>query len=627
MNNQTDYLLFNNAPVDCLPALGAEFVFIHDARGQYLSFYWSQADADNLNPERVVGHHLTDTFGPVPVKPYLDRVTRALQCLIPERFSYPFFYKEQYFPLDLMITPVMTGSGEASTVLVMARHLPHKLSQYDQRIDRATAYPALPSHNMDLHQTMVSRMAGQMRRTLAPTSELYYKLSSQIAQKIRRTLDLETIWQQTVNSLGQVLDVSRCFICPYQSEHKEENEANDTTNRVLLGAQSVSLTKLNVVAEYCQEPYPPMLGLELTLQEQPGWNEALISLEPILVERTSGVDDPFPIHSVLVVATTYQDQPNALIVLHQCDEVRQWGAIELEFVRELASQVGTAIAHATLYQELEKTRGEAVALAKFKSQFLASTSQELRTPLNGIIGFLNLMLDGVIDDPEEQHEFLLEAYQSSLRLYQIIEALLYIAKIDAGNSPSLNLAPFKLNEVLDNVENSTRIKVQEKKLTWQINKLPTEDEVIVYGDDKALLNVLLNLVGNAIKFTQKGGIVLTVSLEKERAENVDKKFPRMVKISICDTGIGVPLEKQNKLFHPFYQVNAESSNHLVNPWGLGLGLAISQDLIEAMGGTLNFYSLGEGLGSTVTLTMPLYQVPVMISQQQEADFWNFLNLL
>lgn len=626
MNHQTDYLLFNDAPVDCLPALGAEFVFIHDARGQYLSFYWSQADADYLSPERVVGHHLTDTFGPVPVKPYLDRVTRVLQFLIPERFSYPFSYQDRYFPLDLIITPVMTATGNASTVLVMARHLPHKLSQYDEGIDRATAYPALPS-NMDLHQKMVSRMAGQMRRTLPPTSELYYKLSSQIAQKIRRTLDLETIWQQTVNSLGQVLDVSRCFLCPYQSEHKEENQANDTTNPVLLGAQSVSLTKLKVVAEYCQEPYPPMLGLQFPPQEQPGWKEALISLEPIVVERTPGLDAPFPAHSVLVVATTYQDQPNALIVLHQCDEARQWGAIELEFVRELASQVGTAIAHATLYQELEKTRGETVALAKFKSQFLASTSQELRTPLNGIIGFLNLMLDGVIDDPEEQHECILEAYHSSLRLYQIIEALLYIAKIDAGNSPPLNLAPFKLNEVLENVEKLTTIKLQEKNLTWQLNKLPTEDEVIVYGDDKALLNILLNLVGNAIKFTNKGGITLTVSLEKKRAETVEKKIPRMVKISILDTGIGVPLDKQDKLFQPFYQVNAESSNHLVNPWGLGLGLAISQNLIEGMGGTLNFYSLGEGLGSTVTLTMPLYQEPVIISPKQDVDFWNFLNLL
>jgi signal transduction histidine kinase len=615
MNHQTDYLLFNDAPVDCLPALGAEFVFIHDARGQYLSFYWSHADRDYLSPERVVGHHLTDTFGPVPVTPYLDRVKRVLQFLIPERFSYPFSYQDRYFPLDLIITPVMTASGEASTVLVMARHLPHKLSQYDEGIDRATAYPALP-YNMDLHQQMVSCMAGQMRRTLAPTSELYYKLSSQIAQKIRRTLDLETIWQQTVNSLGQFLDVSRCFLCPYQSDHKEENQANDTTNRVLLGEKSVSLTKLKVVAEYCQEPYLPMLGLELTLEDQPGWKEALISLEPIVVERTPGLDDPFPTHSVLVVATTYQDQPNALIVLHQCDEVRQWGAIELEFVRELASQVGTAIAHGTLYQELEKTRA-------LKSQFLASISQELRTPLDGIIGFLNLIVDGVIDDPEAQHEFLLEAYNSSLRLYQSIEALFDITKFAP---PSLNLAPFKLNEVLDNVENLTRIKVQEKNLTWQLNKLPTEDEVIVYGDDKALRNVLLNLVGNAIQFTKKGGMTLTVSLEKKIAETGEKKIPRMVKISILDTGIGVPLEKQDKLFQPFYQVMPDSSNHIVVR-GLGLGLAISKNLIEAMKGTINFYSLGEGLGSTVTLTMPLYQEPVMISPHQEVDFWKFLNLL
>ena len=127
-----------------------------------------------------------------------------------------------------------------------------------------------------------------------------------------------------------------------------------------------------------------------------------------------------------------------------------------------------------------------------------------------------------------------------------------------------------------------------------------------------MLQVILNLVGNAIKFTHEGGIVITAEIIRKTLVLNRQEFPGMVKIGVADTGIGVSLEKQDKLFENFFQVDG---SHTKSYGGTGLGLAISQKLVEAMGGTISFYSMGEGLGSTVTFTVPLAHLPIIETQQ------------
>lgn len=121
---------------------------------------------------------------------------------------------------------------------------------------------------------------------------------------------------------------------------------------------------------------------------------------------------------------------------------------------------------------------------------------------------------------------------------------------------------------------------------------------------------MLNLVGNAIKFTHEGKITITAEIIPKKVQVQNEEKPGMLKISVADTGIGVSLEKQDKLFQSFSQVDGSRTRQY---GGTGLGLAISQKLVEAMSGVVNFYSMGEGLGSTVTFTVPLYQDPVMIT--------------
>ncbi|MBE9097025.1 GAF domain-containing protein [Tychonema sp. LEGE 07203] len=255
------------------------------------------------------------------------------------------------------------------------------------------------------------------------------KLLLQIGRKIRRTLDLDTIWQQTVNSLGQTLGVSRCIICPYPS----------------------SRLQVKVAAEYCQEPFLPMLGMEISLTSAPHLIQALATLEPVVIESFTA-DDPFERQSVLVVATAYQEQPNGIISLHRCEDGslgesgnadRSWTESQIEFAQELADQVGSAIALATLYQESSERTQE---ISQLKKQFLLSASHELRTPLNHIIGYLQLTIDDQADDPTEERDFIQEAHRSAIHLSKVVSNILDYIQLSEACQAHSELATVRSKE-------------------------------------------------------------------------------------------------------------------------------------------------------------------------------------
>ncbi len=582
-----------------LQGLGAELAFTQNSSGQYISFYWEKAELYGLKLEQPVDK-IEEIFKPIAIAPYLQRVQRVLESLIPERFIYPFYYQEQYFIFDLVVSPILAKQSKLNQVLVMGRQLKSETDDIEIKPEEINNNITLPGY-LDVQQKLMHKIVGVIRRTLPPNSELYQKLLTQIARNIRRTLDLENIWQQTVQGFGQALRVSRCLICPYQTVKL------DNPNNAIM----------KVVAEYRQDLYSSMLGVELRAVTEKYITQALTTQAPVIVENLP--INEWDCTSLIAVATCYQNEPNALIIIQECDnnfnskldkKTRQWHDAELEFIRELAEQVGTAIAHATLYKELENARQQAEAASRLKSEFLANTSHELRTPLNGMLGFLKLILDGLADDPEEQKEFIEEAHRSALHLLNLINDVLDIAKIEAGKM-QIDMAPVKLNELLSDVEDLTRAQIHQKKLNFQINKPATYDEIILYGNYQRLLQVLLNLVGNAIKFTHEGGITISteIIISKKKVIFQNQEFPGMVRIRVADTGIGVSLEKQDKLFQSFSQVDGSRTRQY---GGTGLGLAISQRLVEAMGGVVNFFSMGEGLGSTVTFTSVLKEEPVMI---------------
>jgi signal transduction histidine kinase len=321
--------------------------------------------------------------------------------------------------------------------------------------------------------------------------------------------------------------------------------------------------------------------------------------------------EPFQSCSTLLLPTFHQDQCNGFICIQQCDRHRDWSVEIIEFVQELAAQVGTAIAHATLYQELEEATRIAKEASQLKSEFLASTTHELRTPLNGIIGFLKLVLDDMADSEEEKQEFLEEAHQSALHLLNLINDILDLAKIESGLIDR-ELGAVDLAELFQAVSNFAIPQTQSKKLDFKLKLPSTLTPIAVYGNYRWLLQVMLNIVGNAIKFTPTGEITIRGEIIKQKIEWKDQTFPGKVKISVTDTGIGISLEKQAKLFEKFVQIDGSRTKAY---GGTGLGLSISQKLAEAMGGSVAFFSMGEDLGSTVTFSILLDHLPVLKTEK------------
>ena len=553
-----------------LQNLGAELAFTQDRFGNYHSFYW-QPTFIKIEPNLPNRPDYNSLLIPVLQDDYRKKIIKVLESRIPERCNCIFKYNSQSFLYELIISPILTNVGDSELVLVMGRYLK------DKDISIATNAEFLNSE--ELRQKLLTSITRKIYFNRDP----YHKLLKNITHNIRHTLELETIWQKTVQALGRALEVSRCLVLI---------EGNDKNY-------------LDVQAEYCDPSCESILGMRFSAEEENYLKQAMLTNSVITLEKID--DNPLAIKSILVIATFYQKQCNGIICLQQCDRHRLWNQAEVELVEELADHLGTAIGHANIYRKLQQANIKAEEASRLKSEFLASTSHELRTPLNGIIGFLKLILDGMAEDEQEEHEFLEEAYNSAIYLLNLIEDILDIAKIEAGKL-EFKFNQIILTEICEDVYKFAHNQAQKKNLDFEIKMPQTYDPIVVYADYQRLLQVMLNLVGNALKFTPEGKISITAEVVPKKFIIEQMQFPGMLKISVTDTGIGVPLDQQDKLFENFFQVDGAFTKSYP---GTGLGLAISKRLVEKMGGKISFFSLGEGLGSTVTFTIPLSQLPVV----------------
>ena len=259
-------------------------------------------------------------------------------------------------------------------------------------------------------------------------------------------------------------------------------------------------------------------------------------------------------------------------------------------------------------EELENAWQEAQAANQLKSEFLATTSHELRTPLNGIIGCVRLVRDGCCDDREEELQFLQQADEAAIHLLGIINDLLDISKIEAGKL-SVVIEPLNIIQAIKEVVNLQTVHIQQKGL-----QLIAPDEqqppIMVQADPAKLKQVLLNIVGNAIKFTEKGSI--TIATKIELSDDLEVQSPPQVVVVIRDTGVGIDPGQQQKLFHPFVMVDGTTTRKF---GGTGLGLAISRNLVELMGGSIKLYSAGANLGTTVTIALPSTDISLLLSNE------------
>jgi PAS domain S-box-containing protein len=224
-----------------------------------------------------------------------------------------------------------------------------------------------------------------------------------------------------------------------------------------------------------------------------------------------------------------------------------------------------------------------------KQQFLSNMSHEIRTPMNAIIGFTKVLMK--TDLSEKQKEYLQAIKSSGSTLTVLIDDILDLAKVDAGKMKFIN-APFKISESITTILHLLETKIQESNLEL-VKEYDSRIPEIVLGDSVRLHQILINLLGNAIKFTAKGTITVSANLVNEDKENVT------IEIKVSDTGIGIPTTKIETVFENFEQA------HSINPFlygGTGLGLAIVKQLVEKQGGTISVKSKVDE-GSTFSFTL------------------------
>jgi len=260
----------------------------------------------------------------------------------------------------------------------------------------------------------------------------------------------------------------------------------------------------------------------------------------------------------------------------------------VELLQTFAAQSTLAIQNARLFREIEQKGRELQVASQHKSQFLANMSHELRTPLNAILGYTELIVDKIYGEvPEKIGEVLERVQKSGQHLLGLINDVLDLSKIEAGQL-TLGLSDYSFNDVVQGVISSVGSLAAEKQLRLSVDVAP--DLPVGRGDERRIRQVLMNLVGNAIKFTEAGEVTVRVSAS-------DRTFV----VAVADTGPGIREEDRQKIFEEFQQSDSSPTK---TKGGTGLGLAIAKRIVEMHGGRIWVEST-LGKGATFFFSVPV----------------------